>query len=135
MKVREIQPSEIESARQLLAENGWAHRVADAEVFRQLIANSQRAVVAMEDGAVVGFARALCDDLSNGYLSMIVVARPYRRRGIGRALVETVMGDNPGITWVLRAGRAEESSFFAKLGFTFSSVAMERIRPTPLRAM
>ena len=128
MDVREIQTSEIEVARVLLANNGWAHRVADPDAFRQLVANSQRAIVAALDGTIVGFARAICDDISNGYLSMVVVEKQYRRRGVGRALVRAVMGSDPRITWVLRAGRPEELPFFEKLGFVASTVAMERNR-------
>ena len=130
MNIREIQSSEIEEARRLLSENGWGHRVSDASLFSQLLSKSQRAVVAVEGARVIGFARAICDDLSNGYLSMVVVAPDHRRRGIGRALVGAVMGDNPRITWVLRAGRPEEAPFFERLGFVPSTVAMERNRAT-----
>jgi ribosomal protein S18 acetylase RimI-like enzyme len=126
--IREIQTSEIEEARRLLCENGWGHRVADPDLFRQLVSKSQRAFVAVQESNVVGFARAICDDHSNGYLSMVVVDSAHRRQGIGRALVHAVMGDNPRITWVLRAGRPEELPFFERLGFVPSKVAMERIR-------
>jgi GNAT superfamily N-acetyltransferase len=128
MEIREVQDSEIEAVRRLLMENGWGHRVADADSFRQLIANSQRALIAVQGSAIIGFARAICDELSNGYLSMVVVAPAHRRQGIGRALVHAVMGDDPRVTWVLRAGRAEEKPFFERLGFVPSQVAMERRR-------
>jgi GNAT superfamily N-acetyltransferase len=128
MEIGPIRESEVEAARRLLAGSGWAHRVGDAEAFRRLVSSSQRVAVAVEGGEVVGFARALCDGLSNGYLSMVVVAQAHRRKGIGRRLVEFVVGDDPGITWVLRAGRPEEAPFFRKLGFAESSVAMERLR-------
>ena len=128
MKIRAIQPSEIEAARRLLSENGWGHRVSDPALFTRLIANSQRAMVALEGAELIGFARAICDDLSNGYLSMVVVHPDHRRRGVGRALVQAVVGDDPRITWVLRAGRPAELPFFEKLGFVPSAVAMERTR-------
>jgi GNAT superfamily N-acetyltransferase len=128
MEIREIESSEIESARRLLSDNGWGHRVADADSFRQLVSKSQRAFVAVHESEVVGFARAICDDHSNGYLSMVVVDADHRRRGVGRALVNAVMGDNPRITWVLRAGRPEELPFFERLGFARSEVVMERKR-------
>jgi hypothetical protein len=86
VQIRAIQPSEIEPARRLLAANGWAKRVADAEQFRVLVSRSQR------------------------------------------ALVKAVMGEDRGITWVLRAGREGVAPFYEKLGFVRSDVAMERPR-------
>lgn len=93
-----------------------------------MIHNSQRVAVALLGEQIVGFARAITDEVSNGYLSMVVVDDQHRRKGIGRALVEYVMGDNPDITWVLRAGREGAEAFFAGLGFQTSVIAMERQR-------
>ncbi len=108
--------------------NGWAHRLGSTEHFAQLIANSQRTALAVKDAHIVGFARGITDGLSNGYLSMVVVSGQHRREGVGRALVEHVMGENTDITWVLRAGREGASAFFSRLGFEPSSIAMERPR-------
>jgi ribosomal protein S18 acetylase RimI-like enzyme len=128
MEVRELLESEIEAVRSFLAANGWAHRVSDPARFARLISHSQRTAVALVDREIVGFARALCDGVSNGYLSMLVVAPSHRRKGIGRALVEHIMGPDRGITWVVRAARENAAGFFARLGFAPSTVAMERLR-------
>jgi predicted N-acetyltransferase YhbS len=128
VQIRAIQSSEIEAARRLLAANGWSKRVADAAPFQLLVSRSQRALVAVDNGEVIGFARALCDEIANGYLAMLVVAPSHRRRGIGQALVKAVMGEDRGITWVLRAGREGAAPFYEKLGFVRSDVAMERPR-------
>ena len=126
--VRDLPPAETQSVRQFLGQHGWGHRTGSAEHFAQLIDNSQRTAVAVQGGQIIGFARGISDGLSNGYLSMVVVDDQHRRAGIGRALVEHIMGDNPDITWVLRAGREGAEAFFASLGFETSVIAMERPR-------
>lgn len=126
MEVRAIHPAELEQARALLEANGWGRRVADPVVFEKLLANSQRAIVAVENDRVIGFLRALTDGLFNGYISMVVVAASHRRPGIGKALVTACMGESSEITWVLRAGRDGVAPFYEKLGFNRSLVAMER---------
>lgn len=128
MQIRSTIGSDFDSVHSLLLSNGWAHRLGSVEDLGRLISASQRSLVAVADGKIVGFARAVTDGISNGYLSMVVVAEAYRRQGIGQALVEGILGSEPNITWVLRAGREGAAEFFAKLGFSASTSAMERLR-------
>jgi GNAT superfamily N-acetyltransferase len=147
IEFRAIQPQDSNAVREFLAGLGWEHHVADSARFRKMMERADRTVVALEDGRVIGFGRALCDGVSNGYLSMIAVAEDKRGQGIGREIVRQLMAGNddndassrtprePGnmrddgsdVTWVLRAGR-DSSAFWKKLGFVESRVAMERVR-------
>jgi ribosomal protein S18 acetylase RimI-like enzyme len=130
MEFRSIRPQDYESVRHFLAEVGWQHRVSDPERFRRMMEKTERAVVAWDEKRIIGFGRALCDGVSNGYISMLAVAADRRGQGIGRKLVEHLIDNDPNITWVLRAGRGS-AGFWEKIGFTASSIAMERIRNSP----
>jgi len=126
---RPIESGDYEAVQTFLADNGWAARVGNVERFRGMIEGADRTVVALDGGRVVGFARALCDGASNGYISMVAVAEDQRRQGIGRRLVEQLMQgeSSEDITWVLRAGH-NSRGFWERMGFAASDVAMERVR-------
>ena len=127
MEFRPIAPDDYEPVRQFLSEAGWGQRVGDAEKFKKMIENTGRTVVALEGTRVVGFARALCDEVSNGYIAMVAVAADVRGRGVGSELVRRLIGTDAGVTWVLRAGRGS-GGCWEKMGFKPSEVAMEKVR-------
>ena len=61
--------------------------LSDAEVVRRVCtAPGSAAYVALDDGAVVGWAQALGDGVLQSHLSFLAVAPTHRRRGIGRLL-------------------------------------------------
>jgi len=127
IEYKPVRPEDYEHVRAFLSQNGWAHRVADPERFAKMLENSDRTVVAWDEGRIVGFARALCDGVSNGLLSMVAVAEERRGQGIGREMVRRLIGEDAGITWTLRAGRGSEG-FWQKMGFAVSEIAMEKTR-------
>lgn len=128
MKTRLFDQIDTAEVYRLLTVNGWQHRIPSMEYLQKLVAASQRVVVALDETRIVGFARAITDGLSNGYLSMVVVEESCRGQGIGTSLVERIIGDEPHVTWVLRAGREGAHGFFSRMGFTASAHAMERVR-------
>jgi ribosomal protein S18 acetylase RimI-like enzyme len=128
MQIRPFQHADLSDTYQLLKANGWQHRIPSVDYLQELVAASQRVIVAVEGSQVTGFARAITDGLSNGYLSMVVVQESCRGQGIGTQLVERIVGDQPHVTWVLRAGREGAREFFSRLGFTASLEAMECVR-------
>ena len=127
MEYRAITADDYELVRQFLSGEGWQKRVSAPEKFETMMKNTSRAIVAFDGARVVGFARGLCDEVSNGYISMVAVAADRRGQGIGRELVRHIVRDDTGITWVLRAGRGSVG-FWEKMGFSASEVAMERVR-------
>ncbi len=126
---RPIQPDDFEKVRRLLIETGWQERVQDLNRFERMMRGASRAIAAFEGERIVGFARALFDGASNGYISTVTVASDKRRQGIGRELVKRLMdvAEPDKITWVLRAGRGSER-FWEEMGFKRSETAMEVVR-------
>jgi ribosomal protein S18 acetylase RimI-like enzyme len=72
----------------LLQAEGWPSYTANAEVaWKALTAPGAQTVVALVGGHVVGVAQMLSDGQVVAFLSILIVHRDYRRRGIGRELV------------------------------------------------
>ena len=124
---RPVQPDEYEAVRLFMVEMGWDKRVEDRERFYKMIANADRTVVALDGERIVGFARALCDGVSNGYIGTVAVAPDKRGQGIGRQIIEQLTGNDPNIIWMLRAGH-DSGQFWEKMGFRHSEWAMEKPR-------
>ena len=129
VEYRAVRPEDYEAVRQFLAGLGWDRRVRDPQRFAKMMERADRTVLALDEGRVVGFARALCDGVSNGYISMLAVAEDRRGQGIGREIVQrlTAEDEDGSVTWVLRAGRGSRG-FWEKVGFAASEIAMERMR-------
>jgi ribosomal protein S18 acetylase RimI-like enzyme len=61
---------------------------SDDITWRALTAPGVTTIVCSEEDQVLGFAQMLSDGLIQSHLSLIVVGRTQRRRGIGRRLIE-----------------------------------------------
>jgi predicted N-acetyltransferase YhbS len=101
----------------LYRELGWSH-AADPTRLRIAVERSAMSIVAVDDGDVVGFARALSDEAFAVYIADVLVRPARQRQGIGRALVETILDRYPLERYhhqVLVAERGAEG-FYRRLG-------------------
>ena len=112
----------------------------DAEELRARLANlpkEDRLLIGLDGEHLAGFAHLrVSQDLTAGDTAevvAIVVAKIYRRRGVGRHLIAAAE------TWALESGRArlllrtdvvrtEAHAFFTALGYEKSSTTLEFIR-------
>lgn len=80
-----------------------------------------------ETGAQLGFARAISDGVALAYLADVFVVAGARGRGLGEALVRTMVEEGPGrrFRWLLHTGDAH--GLYARLGFAApDTTLMER---------
>lgn len=67
---------------------GWSAYTRDPQSLAEAVANSTHVVSARFQGALVGLARCVSDDVSIVYLQDVLVHPDHQRQGIGRALLD-----------------------------------------------
>jgi ribosomal protein S18 acetylase RimI-like enzyme len=82
-------------------------------------------VFAWDGDRIVGTARLLTDGVCNAYLVDVWTLSPYRRRGIGRAMVERLLARVPGHHVALFT--EHEAHFYEGLGFREERVGMSKV--------
>ena len=96
----------------------WARWRTRLDVAAQ-VAGAWRLVGAYDagSGAQVGFARAISDGVSLGYLADVFVLEEHRGHGLGHALVATLTDEGPGASfrWLLHT--ADAHGLYAAHGF------------------
>jgi ribosomal protein S18 acetylase RimI-like enzyme len=97
----------------LCAAEGWPSWTHE-RTARAFAAPGVIAVVAVEEGDVVGAAQLLTDGEVIGYLGVLVVAERARRRGIGRALVHELFSLS-GHTRLDLLAEDDATTFYAAL--------------------
>ena len=88
------------------------------ETMARAIAGSSRVVGLYRDGEQVGFARAISDRATIGYLADVYVLPAHRGRGLGLELVREIVDGEPrlDVRWLLHTADAQR--LYDKLGFT-----------------
>lgn len=81
-----------------------------------MVTGARFVVSAWEGDTLVGFARALSDDVTTAYVSSVMVAPTHRRLGLGRALLARLTEGRSHLKFVLHA-RPEARAFYEAVGF------------------
>lgn len=107
---------DFEATSRLLRETYWGVQRVD-ELNRPAFENSV-CVIALVDGKQVGFARASGDRTLFARISDVIVWPEHRGKGIGKALVEALLG-HPDLrtvqTWMLNTSDAH--GLYERYGF------------------
>jgi ribosomal protein S18 acetylase RimI-like enzyme len=125
IEYRETLDVDLGALRQLRAACDFADK--DDEYLAQQVKGARWVVQAYDGARLVGFCRAISDGVSNAYVSSVMVAPGYRRRGIGREMLARLLAGREEIRFVLHT-RPESAAFYAAVGFTVSTDVMTRDR-------
>ncbi len=123
--------ADLDAIARFLGESYWAKGIPPALV-RRSVEHSLNFVL-LKGHEQVGFARVITDFATIGYLGDVFVLQPHRGKGLGKWLVECVMG-HPQLQgfrrWILATLDAHE--LYKQFGFTHLAkpeVFMEKFNP------
>lgn len=102
---------------------GWNDKTEDMSRLQAMVENSQIVVTAWDEKIMVGFARCTTDYVFNGQVNNVVVDVNYRSKGIGKALVNSILESNKQVAFILR-GDIENEGFYKELGFEDSPLSL-----------
>jgi aralkylamine N-acetyltransferase len=100
---------------------GWWKDCYDTSGIPDLIKGSFAFAVAIDkkNKKTVGIGRVLSDGLSDAYLQDIIILPEYRKKGIGKKLVLSLVDfcKKRKISWIALISEPNQEDFYKKLGF------------------
>jgi len=116
VSIREWREDDFPSIQALSAAERWTTPVERPDAAVRAWRSSRPALVAVVEGAVVGFVRCISDGAVTTYVAELLVAAPWRRRGIAVALLDAAQARVPGSRLDLLA-TSESRSFYERMEF------------------
>ncbi|MBW9159381.1 GNAT family N-acetyltransferase [Clostridium tagluense] len=114
---------DYEKLKTLFNEVGWNDKTEDINRLKAMVENSQIVVTAWDEEIMVGFARCTTDYVFNGQINNVVVDSKYRRKGIGKVLINKIVDSSKQVTYMLR-GSIRNEDFYRILGFEDGPISL-----------
>lgn len=89
------------------------------ETVSAIIKNTWCFVIATEGENIIGMGRAISDGVSDAYIQDVTVHPDHRGRGIGKAIIRTLVKrlKDDGLQWIGLVSEPGYQSFYNSLGF------------------
>ncbi len=101
---------------------GWWKERHDSKAINKMIKGSFAFAVAIEtkSNKTIAMGRTISDGISDAYIQDLVVLPDYRKRGIGRLILEILVEFclNSKIEWIGLIAEPEQHGFYEPLGFS-----------------
>lgn len=119
MEIREYTDFKIDELRDLYDAVGWTSYTDDMDVLIKGYENSLKILAAFEDEKLLGVIRAVGDGYTIIFIQDILVLPDYQRKGIGKALLDSMMDLYPNVRQIeLTTDIAPETiGFYSSQGF------------------
>jgi GNAT superfamily N-acetyltransferase len=110
---------DVAAVHAFISEQSYWGRGRSRELHERAIRGSARVVGLYIGSEQIGFARAVSDGATVGYLADVYVLPDYRGRGLGLELVREIIdggGSASDVRWLLHT--ADAQALYSKLGFS-----------------
>jgi len=105
----------------LYKDAGWWKSEYDTDTgfLGPLVQNSGCFAGAFHKETMVGMARAISDRVSDAYIQDVVVLKPFRKKGLGRRMVQLIIQhlQEKGVDWIGLVGTPGTKDFYESIGF------------------
>jgi len=119
--IRFVDSWSIDEIVQLYKAGGWWKDSYDSSGIPGLIKGSYvfAVVVDSTNGTAIGMGRVLSDGVSDAYIQDVLILSKYRRSGIGKKLVQSLIDYclSHGITWIGLMAEPGSEQFYTASGF------------------
>ncbi len=119
--ITEPTPEQMQGILDLYRLLGWwgPSGEQDAKMAQAIIRGSHCFVIASHEGRFVGMGRAISDRASDAYIQDLAVQPAFRGRGIGRGIVNELVGRlrKDGLGWIGLVAEAGTWDFYKRAGF------------------
>lgn len=124
---------DLDDLRDLFAAAGLGRRAQDdRELTARMVKGSTATVAAWDGERLVGFARIISDEATNGYISTVAVAPRWQDRGLGSRLMRALMDGREDLKLTLDS-RPGTARFYERLGYRAAPNVMVRPRSSARR--
>jgi len=100
---------------------GWWKESYDKSKIKDLIKGSYAFAVVIEKktNKTVGMGRILSDGISDAYLQDLIILPEYRKKGLGRYLVDELVKYcySKNIKWIALISEPNQDGFYSNIGF------------------
>ena len=114
---------DYDKLKELFNQVGWNDKTDNINRLKDMVENSQIVVTAWDQEIMIGFARCTTDYVFNGQINNVVIDSKYRRKGIGKVLINMILDSNKQVTYILR-GDMESEEFYRDLGFKDGPISL-----------
>jgi ribosomal protein S18 acetylase RimI-like enzyme len=103
--------------RRLRRDAGWSEVDAPDQALEAALARSWNVTARTDGGELAGMGRLIEDGLMYASIWDMIVARDYRRRGIGTAVLDALMRRGSGRTLVALVATPDGAPLYRRAGF------------------